>query len=114
MSKKQAFIDYVKVLFENNGEVPADAGEYWQALIAEKDVEKPLFTENGKNVLKFFQEHQETPTWKAKDVAAEMMISSRSVAGSARKLVADGFLEKVGQDPVFYTLTNKGKEINLD
>ena len=113
MTKKQAFIEYVKDLF-NDCDVPEDARDYWDALIGGKDAEKPLFTENGKNVLKFLQEHQETETWKAKDIATEMMISSRSVAGSARKLVSDGYLEKVGQDPVFYTLTNKGKEINLD
>ena len=113
MTKKQAFIDYVKGLFDE-ADVPEDAREYWNALIADKSGEKPLFTENGKNVLKFLQEHPETETWKAKDIAAEMLISSRSVAGSARKLVSDGYLEKVGQDPVFYTLTNKGKEINLD
>lgn len=114
MTKKQAFIDYVKVLFENGSNIPSDVADYWNGLIADKDIEKPLFTENGKNVLKFLREHQETETWKAKDIASEMMISSRSVAGSARKLVNDGYLEKVGQDPVFYTLTEKGKEINLD
>ena len=113
MTKKQAFIEYVKDLF-NDCDVPEDVRDYWNGLIAERETEKPLFTENGKNVLVFLKEHQETSTWKAKDIASEMMISSRSVAGAARKLVNDGFLEKVGQDPVFYTLTEKGKEINLD
>lgn len=113
MTKKQAFINYVKDLF-NDPDVPEDVRSYWDGLIADKSGDKPLFTENGKNVLKFLQDNQETETWKAKDIAAAMMISSRSVAGSARKLVNDGYLEKVGQDPVFYTLTEKGKEINLD
>ena len=54
MTKKQAFIDYVKGLFDEV-DVPEDAREYWNALIADKSGEKPLFTENGKNVLKFLQ-----------------------------------------------------------
>ena len=113
MTKKQAFINYVKDLF-NDCDVPDDVRDYWNALVGKEDIEKPLFTENGKNILKFFQEHQETEAWKAKDVAELMLVSSRSVAGGARKLVSDGYLEKVGQDPVFYTLTEKGKEINLN
>jgi hypothetical protein len=35
------------------------------------------------------------------------------VSGAMRKLVTDEFVEKVGQDPVIYTLTQKGKEIEI-
>ena len=54
------------------------------------------------------------PMWKAKDVAEGLFISSRAVSGAMRKLVTDGYVEKVGQDPVVYTLTEKGinTEIN--
>jgi hypothetical protein len=31
-----------------------------------------------------------------------------------RKLVTDGFVEKVGQDPVIYSITENGKNINID
>jgi predicted transcriptional regulator len=31
-----------------------------------------------------------------------------------RKLVTDGFVEKVGQDPVMYILTEKGKNIKIE
>ena len=30
-----------------------------------------------------------------------------------RKLVTDGYVEKVGQDPVIYKLTEKGQEIEI-
>jgi DNA-binding HxlR family transcriptional regulator len=43
-----------------------------------------------------------------------MMISSRSVSGSIRKLVTDGFVEKVSTDPVLYALTDKGNEVTID
>jgi hypothetical protein len=31
-----------------------------------------------------------------------------------RKLVTDGFCEKVGSDPVIYTITEKGKNYKID
>ena len=118
MSKKQAFINYVSRLFGEdhvlNKDIPDDAWDYWQALIAEKSTEKPPFTENGKIILKFFKDNQNIATWKTKDVAEAIGLSSRSVAGSSRKLVSDGYLDKVGSDPIFYMLTEKGKNIILE
>ncbi len=49
------------------------------------------------------------PEQKAKDIAEGLMMSSRRVSGSIRKLVTDGYVEKIGQDPVIYALTEKGK-----
>ena len=31
-----------------------------------------------------------------------------------RKLVSDGFVEKAGKDPIIYSLTEKGKEYEID
>jgi predicted transcriptional regulator len=73
-----------------------------------------LFTDNGKLILKFLQEHQETPMWKARDIAEGLFISSRAVSGAMRKLVTDGFVEKVGQDPVIYSITDNGKNIDIE
>ena len=36
-------------------------------------------------------------------------MTSRRVSGAIRKLVTDGYVEKVSQDPVIYALTEKGK-----
>lgn len=113
MSKKQVFIEYIAPIFEKDN-IPIDALDYWKAFTMEKEVEKPLFTENGKLVLKFLKDNIQIETWKSKDIADALGISSRSVAGSARKLVSDGYLEKVGQDPIFYMLTEKGKEIIIN
>jgi predicted transcriptional regulator len=52
--------------------------------------------------------------WKARDIAEGLFISSRGVSGALRKLVNDGFCEKVGQDPVVYALTEKGKNFVID
>ncbi len=119
MSKKSEFIKYVEDLmsYTRKMDIPPmneEAEAYWNALSNEAEVEKPMFTDNGKLILKYLQENKSTPVMKAKDIAEGMFISSRVVSGAMRKLVTDGFVEKVGQDPVLYTLTNKGKEINIE
>jgi DNA-binding MarR family transcriptional regulator len=117
MSKKQEFIKYVNELITAAPAVQPneDAKLYWDAFCGlDENGEKPLFTDNGKLILKFLQEHQETPMWKARDIAEGLFISSRAVSGAMRKLVTDGFVEKVGQDPTIYSLTNNGKTISIE
>lgn len=115
MSKKEEFIDYVKALMDANPDIiPSDGAKfYFEALINKPTVEKPMFTENGKMVLKYMQDNSEIELWKAKDIAEGLFISSRTVSGAMRKLVTDEFVEKVGADPVVYTLTEKGKNIEI-
>jgi hypothetical protein len=119
MSKKQEFIKYVNDLISATSNNPVvmseDAKLYWDAFCGVgEDGEKPLFTDNGKLILKFLQDNQETPMWKARDIAEGLFISSRAVSGAMRKLVTDGFVEKVGQDPVIYSITENGKNINIE
>ena len=117
MSKKNEFIKFVdeKLMSTlSDEEIPADVALYWKALKTNPDLEKPILTESGKEILEFFQSKPSDSMWKARDIAEEMFISSRTVSGSIRKLVTDGFVEKVGQDPSVYTITNKGKEFKID
>ena len=117
MSKKQEFINFIEMVLNENkiDELPENVRLYWDAFRgADENGEKPLFTDNGKLIIKFLQEHQETPMWKARDIAEGLFISSRAVSGAMRKLVTDGFVEKVGQDPVIYSITENGKNINVD
>ena len=114
MSKKEEFIEYVEKLI-NEEEMSNGAKEFWEALKSIKENEKPTFTDNGKLIMKYLQELPEgSPMMKAKEIAEGMFISSRAVSGAMRKLVTDGFVEKVGQDPVMYILTEKGKNINIE
>ena len=117
MSKKQEFINFIEMVLNENkiDELPENVRLYWDAFRgADENGEKPLFTDNGKLIIKFLQEHQDTPMWKARDIAEGLFISSRAVSGAMRKLVTDGFVEKVGQDPVIYSITENGKNINID
>lgn len=117
MSKKSAFINYVKALIESqikSIDMSDDARSYWEALCGGNEEEKPIFTDNGKLVMKYLQDLSNDTPIKAKEIAEGMFVSSRTVSGSMRKLVSDGFVEKVGQDPVMYALTEKGKNIKIE
>lgn len=118
MSKKQEFISYVKDLIDATSAYPVlmseDARLYWEAFCGTTEVEKPMFTDNGKLILKWMQENTSDPMLRAKDIAEGLFISSRAVSGAMRKLVTDGFVEKVGQDPVIYSITEKGKNIKIE
>ena len=116
MSKKQEFVEYVKDLMDEapHIEMSDDARLYWEAFCGANDIEKPMFTDNGKLILRYMQDNQQEGMWKARDIAEGLFISSRAVSGAMRKLVADGFVEKVGQDPVVYSLAEKGKNIKIE
>ncbi len=83
-------------------------------ILKEVKDEKPVLTENGKLILKYMQERQDVRCWKAKDLAEQMGISSRGASGTLRKLVNDGFCEKLGAEPVIYALTEKGKTFIIE
>ena len=114
MSLKQDFISYVESNFDVNP-MPENLIEYWDKFKgAAGNDNKPQFTENGKKILVFLQQNLNTKTWKAKDIAEGMFVASRTVSGAIRKLVSDGYVEKVGQDPVIYSITEKGIETKID
>lgn len=114
MTKQQEFICWVEGLI--NGQVeplePSDgAMAYWEALKnTDTAVEKPEFTDNGKAILKYLQSVPAT-MYKARDIAEGMFIAPKSVSGAMRKLVTDGYVEKVGKDPIVYMITEKGKNV---
>lgn len=118
MSKKQEFINYVKDLIDATSEYPVsmseDARLYWEAFCGTNDVEKPMFTDNGKLILRWMQENTNDPMLRAKDIAEGLFINSRAVSGAMRKLVTDGFVEKMGENPTIYSITEKGKNIKIE
>ena len=125
MSKKECFIQLVEDLMkvaDQNGydfrtmEQYGDAEDYWNALKITEDDAKPAFTENGKIILNFMQKNKATYNnlFKAKDIGEQIGISSRTVSGGMRKLVSDGYVEKIGQNPVIYAITTKGENIEVE
>ena len=116
MSKKEEFINYIEMLMSGESiEMSDNVKVYWEAFKGEKSDDKPTFTDNGKLIMEYLQSlPSDSPMLKAKDIAEGMFISSRAVSGAMRKLVTDGFVEKVGQDPVMYTLTDEGRKVTVE
>ena len=118
MSKKSEFIKYVRELRAVASDevlISEEAQAYWDALCSGADTSKPTFTDNGKLIMKYLQELPDgTPPMKAKDIAEGMFIGSRAVSGAMRKLVTDGYVEKIGENPVMYSITDAGKEVIIE
>ena len=117
MSKKEMFIREVLAL---TGDAPenvfsSDALDFWNGLNASSDKEKPKFTSNGKLILQYMQDNKDAYNnlFKAKEIGEGLGISSRTASGGMRKLVTDGYIEKVSSDPVVYAVTTQGMEIDL-
>ena len=117
MSKKSEFINYVETLIMGQQEpleMTPEVKMYWEAFKGNTEADKPLLTDNGKIVLQYMKDNLDIEMFKAKDIADGIGISSRTVSGAMRKLVTDGFVEKLGPDPVIYAITEKGKNITID
>lgn len=83
-------------------------------ILNEAKPDKPEVTENGQKILMYLQENPDIKTWKAKDLADKMGVASRGVSGSLRKLVNDGYCEKISTDPVVYAITEKGINFKIE
>ena len=114
---KQEFIEFLNQLMEANKELTNELmtnniRTYIEAL-TETKAEKPEITDNGKLILQYLQDTPIAP-YKSKEIADALFVSSRKVSGGMRKLVTDGFVEKVGESPVSYILTEKGKNYTIE
>ncbi len=122
MTKKEAFIDFVNYFFEDNDvrfendENFQLAKEFFEDFKNNKIKNSGAMTENGKKLLSWMQENVDTMTnlFTSKEAAEALFTSGRSIAGSMRKLVNDGYVEKTGKDPVQYSLTEAGKNYQFD
>lgn len=115
---KQEFIDFLNALMAAAPEVVeahmTDNVKAYIEALTEPVEEKPALTDNGKLILGFLQKNASMTALKSRDIAEGLFISSRTVSGAIRKLVTDGFVEKIGQDPVIYSITEKGKNFVIE
>lgn len=121
MTKKEKFINEVSDIIQNQtGQkmeeiLSSDALDFWNGLQMSGDTSKPKFTENGKLVLQYMKDNKDqyNNLFKAKEIGEGLGISSRTASGVMRKLVTDGYIEKIGDSPVVYSLTDSGIAVNL-
>ena len=113
MTKCEEFLDFVDYLMQNCKEpitLSENVQDYLDALRNSNKNSQKEFTNNGKAILQWLQ-NAPTGMYKARDIAEGMDVSSKAVSGAMRKLVSDGFAEKVGKYPVVYSITEKGKNV---
>lgn len=116
MNKYKQFLDYFDWLVENCKQsvvMPDEVQNVYNMLQEQQAMEKPMFTESGLSILEYLQTC-DAKSLKARDIADGMVISSRQVSGAIRKLVTDGFVDKYGQNPVIYSLTEKGRNFDIN
>jgi Mn-dependent DtxR family transcriptional regulator len=77
---------------------------------------KSNITEKGVKILQTMQENKTlyNNIFNAKILGELLFMAPRSVSGSIKKLVADGYVEKLGSNPISYKLTKLGEECKLD
>lgn len=114
---KREFLDFITKLMEHDEAftksiISDDIANYIK-ILEDDNAGKPEITDSGKIILKYMQDN-DIKLGKAKDIANGLGISSRAVSGALRKLVSDGFAEKVSKEPVVYAITEKGKNYNID
>ena len=124
MTKKEAFIKIIQTEIFDRTDIYAEnypdeyelAASFWEDFKDGKVKNSGAMTENGKKLLSWMQENLDTMTnlFTSKEAAEALFTSGRSIAGSMRKLVNDGYVEKTGKDPVQYSLTEAGKNYQFD
>lgn len=111
-TKKECFINEVSELIRCEPDLfSSEALAYFEILKTEPQKKAVEITENGAKILQFMQDNWEKRNniFKATDIAEGIFSNGRSVSGSMRKLVSDGYVDKLGKDPVVYAITEKGK-----
>ena len=114
-SKREIFISELDKALTDGLILSEEAIDYFNEVKNGKPT-KGGMTENGIKILQFMVENIEkyNNIFKSKDIGEGLFMSARSVSGSMRKLLTDGYCTKTGSDPVCYSLTEKGKDFSID
>ena len=107
--RKNIFIEtveslFAKYTFEDN--IPQEALDFFEDYKKGKTSGRKEMTDKGYNILVGLKEVNDWIT--AKALGERLDISGRSVSGTMRKLIEDGFVEKQAGNPAAYKITDKG------
>lgn len=111
MTSRELFIQEIETFINKSDITLSEAAMlYFESLKNVPSKEPKLITENGVKILKYAQENKDTYNniFTARSMGDGIGIGSKVVSGAMRKLVTDGFFEKVGANPVSYSITEKG------
>lgn len=123
MTKREIFINLIQteifdkanIWTENYGEDYNTAAAFWEEFKNSKVAVNNKITENGKKVLLMMQELEEEMSnmFTSKELAEKLETSGRSVGGVLRKLANDGYISKEGKNPIYYSLSEVGRQLDL-
>ena len=123
MTKREIFINLIQteifdkadIWTENYGEDYNTAAAFWEEFKNSKATANNKITENGKKVLLTMQEFEEEMNnmFTSKELAEKLETSGRSVGGVLRKLANDGYISKEGKNPIYYSLSEVGRQLDL-
>lgn len=111
MTDKQKFIEEVENLLITPGvKLSAEAERFFEAFKSGGEKTPVIITENGKKILTYLANNSEScdNIFPTKSIAEGLSVSGKSVSGSMKKLITEGFVEKVRETPVAYSITEKG------
>ena len=115
MSKKETFMQEIMAAIDDGTlQLSDEAMNYFTSLKTEKP--KTVITDNGKIVLKFLQE-QNGEAVAATKIGEAVGMTGRTVSGTMRKLISDGFVAKLGdmETGITYQATaDKGMTFELN
>lgn len=104
----EKFIAEIEEIFRETAKTLSDESKKY--LLSLKEKEDNNLTKNGAAILRWMQENttKYLNLFTAKVIGEALFMNSKSVSGSMRKLVADGYVKKEGTNPVTYSLTENG------
>ena len=118
MSKRDAFIQVIETVLNKPEvidsfpqEIRTEAIDFWKEFLDNKPKRSGIsITENGVKILAWMRANKEnlSNVFTSREIAEGLFTSGRSVSGAMRKLTSDGYVQKVGQNPVQYSLTEQG------
>ena len=112
--RKNVFIETVESLFAKytfEDHIPQEAFDFFEDYKKGKSSARKEITEKGIAIILALRENPEWIT--AKALGEIMDVSGRSVSGSMKKLVEDGYVDKRAGTPSAYKITEKGMTCEL-
>ena len=113
---KSDFLEFIQIVMDASPEIVkhkmTDEIREYLEILKEESIAPQAVTENGYKILLCMQKSDKR-LLKARDIAEDMGVTSRGVSASLRKLVNDNYVEKIGQNPIIYTLTEKGMNFKI-
>lgn len=113
MNSKDKFLEEFE-MFKNN--FSEESIKYVETLKLKKNDNNTKLTELNLLILNFMRENEKESLnpLTSKEISEKILVPAKSIAGSMRKLVNMGYVEKTDSTPIGYSLTDKGRSEKID